>query len=132
MPNRRGGGKTTFALKAQDGQYVIAEVSNKTWNKLVKTAEEWPQWVAALSGTMGARTERGFRLENPGLQVYERKPKVPAEATSVAEAAPPPSAMPARASEAVPASPTAEAATSSSSPASRKTVLSLKKGQKAS
>ena len=31
---------------------------------------------------MGERTEKGFALANPGLQVFERKPKAPVEATS--------------------------------------------------
>ena len=79
-----GQGKMAFALKTPDGQFVTAEVSNKVWNKLVKTAEDWPSWIAALTGTMGPRTEKGFTLENPGLQVFERKPKAPAEAASPA------------------------------------------------
>jgi len=77
-----GQGKMVFALKTPDGQFVTAEVNNKVWNKLVKTAEDLPSWIAALTGTMGERTEKGFTLENPGLQVFERKPKAPTEATS--------------------------------------------------
>jgi len=80
-------GKMAFALKTPDGQFVTAEVSNKAWNKLVKAAEEWPAWTAALVGAMGPRTEQGFTLANPGLQMFERKPKAPAEAP--AEAASP-------------------------------------------
>jgi hypothetical protein len=82
LPNAKpaGPGKMVFALKTPDGQYVTAEVSNKVWNKLVKAAEDWPSWIAALSGTMGERTEKGFTLVNPGLQVFERKPKASAEA----------------------------------------------------
>jgi len=77
-----GPSKMAFALKTPDGQFVTAEVNSKVWNKLVKTAEEWSSWIAALTGPMGPRTEKGFTLENPGLQVFERKPKAPAEATS--------------------------------------------------
>ena len=77
-----GQGKMAFALKTPDGQFVTVEVSSKAWNKLVKTAEDWPSWIAALTGTMGERTEQGFVLVNPGLQVFERKPKAPAEAAS--------------------------------------------------
>ena len=78
-----------FALKTPDGQFVTAEVGNKVWNKLVKAAEDWPAWTAALSGTMGARTEQGFALANPGLQVFERKPKAPPEATPASVVADP-------------------------------------------
>lgn len=76
LPNARpaGQGKTAFALKTSDGQFVTAEVNSKTWNKLTEAAEEWPSWIAALSGTMAERTEKGFTLAGPGLQVFERKP----------------------------------------------------------
>src|SRR5512135_666548 len=82
VPNAKpaGQGKMAFALKTPDGQLVTAEVSTKAWNKLSKAAQDWPGWAAALTGTMGARTEKGFTLANPGLQVFERKPKAPAEA----------------------------------------------------
>jgi hypothetical protein len=93
-----GPGKLAFALKTQDGQYVTVEVSTKVWNKLVKANTDWPSWIAALSGTLGARTEQGFTLANPGLQVFERKPKVPAETAPAPPAEPvaplPPPAAP--------------------------------------
>ena len=96
LPQARstGPGRMAFALKTPDGQFVTAEVSNKAWNKLVKAAEAWPAWTAALSGTMGARTEQGFALANPGLQVFERKPKAPAEATPTAVVADPAASAP--------------------------------------
>src|SRR5512135_2481933 len=95
LPNARpaGQGKMAFALKTPDAQFVTAEVSNKVWSKLVKAAEEWPQWVAALSGTMGERTEKGFTLAGPGLQVFEKKAKADTATTTdipPAEPAPPP------------------------------------------
>ena len=90
-----GQGKTAFALKTSDGQFVTAEISNKVWNKLVKANTDWPQWVAALSGTMGERTEQGFTLATPGLQVFERKAKAAeAPAPAVSEPAPVPAPAP--------------------------------------
>jgi sRNA-binding protein len=82
-----GQGKMAFALKTPDGQFITAEVSNKVWNKLVKANTDWPQWVAALTGTMGLRTERGFALAAPGLQVFEKKAKA-AEASTPSAPAP--------------------------------------------
>src|SRR5512135_1802297 len=84
LPNARpaGQGKMAFALKTPDAQFVTAEVSNKVWSKLVKAAEEWPQWVAALTGTMGPRTEKGFTLAGPGLQVFEKKSKADTAVTT--------------------------------------------------
>jgi sRNA-binding protein len=93
LPNAQpaGQGKMAFALKTQDGQFITTEVNQKTWNKLAKAAADWPPWVAALTGTIGERTDKGFRLENPGLQVFERQPKAPADtAPSRAETTPAP------------------------------------------
>ena len=93
LPNATpaGPGKMAFALTTQDGQYVTAEVGGKVWNKLLKANTDWSSWVAALTGTMEPRTDRGFRLENPGLQVFERQPKAPADtAPSRAETTPAP------------------------------------------
>jgi hypothetical protein len=70
-----GAGKMAFALRTPNGQFVVAEISSKVWNKLVQANTDWPSWVAALTGAMGERTEKGFTLANPGLQVFERKPK---------------------------------------------------------
>ena len=138
LPNARpsGPGRMAFALKTPDGQLVTAEVSTKAWNKLVKAAEEWPAWIAALTGTMGERTAKGFALATPSLQVFERKPKAPAEAASpLAEAlsaalsaaspvetAPAPTVADSAESVSVPP-PTA---TAELDPTSRKPVLSLK------
>ena len=40
---------------------------------------EWPQWVAALTGKLGTRAgadgEAVIVLENPALQVFEKKAK---------------------------------------------------------
>ena len=138
LPNAKpaGPGKMAFALKTPDGQCVTAEVSSKVWNKLVKTAEDWPAWTAALAGTMGPRTEKGFTLENPGLQVFERKPKAPAaaasllaEALSAALAAVSPvepGPGPAVAEPVEPVSVPSTTAAADPNPASRKPVLSLK------
>ena len=88
------------------------------------------------TGTMGPRTDRGFRLENPGLQVFERKPKAPVEAASpLAEAlsaalaaASPAEVVPAPAganpAELAPAAPATD--TANPDPTERKPVLSLK------
>src|SRR5512143_3777331 len=49
-----------------------------------------------LVGTMGPRTEKGFTLAGPGLQVFERKPKVDtAAATDTPHVEPVPPAVPA-------------------------------------
>ncbi len=102
LPNAQpaGQGKLAFALKTPDGQFVTAEVSSKVWNKLDKANTDWPQWVAALTGTMGPRTDRGFRLENSGLQVFEKKAKAvdslapAASAPAPAPCPPPPPTVP--------------------------------------
>ena len=69
---------------------MTTQVKNKLWTKLVQASRDWPAWVAALSGTMSQRTAQGFELDNPSLQVFDKKPKPATEvATSEASAAAP-------------------------------------------
>jgi len=83
------GGQRTFALRTPTGQFLTAAVSTQAWNQRVKANTDWSQWVAALSGTMGPRTEKGFTLVTPGLQVFETRAKV-ADATPLKDTLPPP------------------------------------------
>lgn len=78
---RQFNGKWQFTLTTGTGQMVTVEVAPKAWNKLVKAAEDWPdRWVASVTGGMGRLTSRGFDVVNPGLQVFEKKPKTQSEA----------------------------------------------------
>ena len=63
-----------FAIQA-DGKAVVVEVKNKVWNNLKAAAEKYPQWVAAITGKIGADVAGGFRLETPAVQVFEKKAK---------------------------------------------------------
>lgn len=72
-------GTLLFAVQA-DGRAVIVEMKNKQWNTLKKAEEQYPQWVAAITGKLGDAIEGGFRLENPSLQVFEKKAKPDATA----------------------------------------------------
>ena len=67
-------GTMLFAVQA-DGQIVLVELKNKAWNTLKTAAGNYSQWVAAISGKLGQAIEGGFRLENPTVQVFEKKPK---------------------------------------------------------
>jgi hypothetical protein len=58
-----------------NGRSVQVTVKPKVWKKLTDAAESFPQWVAAIGGQMGAPIKGGFILENPGIQVFEKKPK---------------------------------------------------------
>lgn len=64
-----------------DGQLVSVKVKPKVFKKLEQAQENYPMWVAAIAGKMGAPTENGFVLNEPNIQVFERKPKEPKEAT---------------------------------------------------
>jgi hypothetical protein len=67
-----------------DGQLVRVTVKPKVFKKLEQAQENYPMWVAALAGKMGEPIEGGFVLDQPNIQVFERKPKEPKpEAASV-------------------------------------------------
>ena len=83
-----------FAVQA-DGKTVVVEVKNKVWNNLKTANEKYPQWVAAITGKMGAGVQGGFRLDSPAVQVFEKKPKPEATASAEATAATTPTVVPA-------------------------------------
>ena len=70
-----------------DGQLVSVKVKPKVFKKLEQAQENYPMWVAAIAGKMGSPTENGFVLNEPNIQVFERKPKEPKEATEPAATA---------------------------------------------
>ena len=73
-----------------DGRITAITVKPKIYKKLTDVTSNYPQWVAAMSndkprsvyaGKLGQQTDNGFVLEEPNIQVFERKPKPEATAT---------------------------------------------------
>ena len=60
-----------------DGQLVRVKVKPKVFKKLEEARDNYPMWVAAIAGKMGEPIEGGFILDQPNIQVFERKPKEP-------------------------------------------------------
>jgi hypothetical protein len=58
-----------------DGQLVRVKVKPKVFKKLEQAQESYPMWVAAIAGRMGESLQGGFVLDQPNIQVFERKPK---------------------------------------------------------
>lgn len=59
------------------GKIVNVKVRPKVWKKLEDAQANFPMWVAAIAGKIGAKTATGFVLDEPNIQVFERKPKEP-------------------------------------------------------
>lgn len=68
-------GWKSFHIACGEGVRVAVRVRPKLWNKLTQGAAVWPLWIASLTGGIGKRTDDGFELTEPGIQVFERKPK---------------------------------------------------------
>ena len=66
-----------------DGKLISVKVKPKVFKKLEQAQENYPMWVAAIAGKMGEATEKGFVLNEPNIQVFERKPKEPKEPEAV-------------------------------------------------
>ncbi|GAB4367003.1 MAG: hypothetical protein Kow00121_04920 [Elainellaceae cyanobacterium] len=58
-----------------DGKIISITVKPKIWKKFEEAQANYPMWVAAISGRMGASTPTGFILDQPNVQVFERKPR---------------------------------------------------------
>lgn len=59
------------------GRPVAVSLRPRMWNRLAEAAAQWPEWVATITGQMGAPLGQGFLLAEPAVQVFERKPKPP-------------------------------------------------------
>jgi hypothetical protein len=68
-----------FVVDCGDRAKVQVTVKPKVWKKLTEAQANYPLWVASITGTLGNPTtgNRGFILETPAIQVFERKPKEP-------------------------------------------------------
>jgi hypothetical protein len=62
-----------------DGRMVQVGLKQKQWTKLETANTTYAEWIAAISGKMGATTADGFVLENANVQVFERKSKATAQ-----------------------------------------------------
>lgn len=60
-----------------DGQLVRVTIKPKVFKKLEQAQENYPMWLAAITGKMGEPIPGGFVLNEPNIQVFERKPKEP-------------------------------------------------------
>ena len=69
-----------------DGQVFRVTVKPKAWKKLTIANDNYPMWVAAINGKLGAKTPNGYILESAAIQVYEKKPK-PQKEDKTSEAA---------------------------------------------
>ena len=67
-------GWITFNLDC-DSRIFTATVKPKVFKKLEDAQANFPQWVAAIAGKLGNPTENGFVLDEPNIQVFEKKPK---------------------------------------------------------
>ena len=82
-PKPLGGGRVEIALVDEaTGLVFTASFKNKTWNKNAKKMEEFESWVGAVSGKFGKPTEKGFSLEDAGIQVFEKIKKPAAQESS--------------------------------------------------
>jgi hypothetical protein len=64
-----------FAIEVGSGRTIGITVRPKMFKKLEEAQEKYPQWVATISGKMGQASSLGFLLEEPNIQVFEKKAK---------------------------------------------------------
>lgn len=68
-----------------EGTLFSVTVRPRIWKKLVTANEQYPMWVASVTGKLGKRSNKGFVLDSPAIQVFEKKQKPPKEEASVQE-----------------------------------------------
>lgn len=63
-----------FSVDA-DGCIVTITVKPKAFAALEQAQQNYPLWIAAISGQMGEATLTCFKLDSPSIKVFERKAK---------------------------------------------------------
>ncbi len=83
------GKKVVLQVKEESGVVVKAEINRKTLKRQVEKMDSFADWVAALSGKIASVSQSGvIELEAPGLNVFEKKQKVPDQEQSTAPQTP--------------------------------------------
>jgi predicted metalloenzyme YecM len=59
-----------------EGHSVLVALRPRMFQKITEAAKQWPLWLAAITGRMGQVQGQGFQLEEPSVQVFERKARV--------------------------------------------------------
>ena len=72
--------KVEIQLTDQNGTVFTALVNAKSWRKAEENAAAFESWAGAVSGKLGGRTANGFEVIEAGVQIFEKKAKVPQEA----------------------------------------------------
>ena len=58
----------------QTGEGIVTAIlPPKIWRKLEQAATDYPQWIAALSGSLARFADEEIALQHPSVQVFERK-----------------------------------------------------------
>ncbi len=64
----------------QTGEGIVTAIlPPKIWRKLEQAAKDYPQWIAALSGSLARFADGEIALQHPSVQVFERKVRPEAE-----------------------------------------------------
>ncbi len=72
------GKKVVLQVTEEGGVVVKAELNRKTLKKQVEKMDSFADWVAALSGKIASVSPEGvIELEAAGVNVFEKKQKVP-------------------------------------------------------
>ena len=65
-----------FKIGIQTGEGIVTAIlPPKVWRTLERAAQTYPQWVAALSGSLERIADGEIALKHPALQVFEKKAK---------------------------------------------------------
>jgi len=65
----------------QTGEGIVTAIlPPKIWRKLEQAAKDYPQWIAALSGSLARFADGEIALQHPSVQVFEKKARPEAAA----------------------------------------------------
>jgi hypothetical protein len=75
--------KVEVRLTDQNNTVFTAILNAKSWRKASASAAEFADWAGMISGKLG-KTDAGFEVLDAGIQIFEKKQRLPKEETTAA------------------------------------------------
>lgn len=79
LPNK----KVEIELTDQNGLTFTVALNAKSWRKAESNAAEFESWAGMVSGKLG-KTDNVFEVLDAGVQIFEKKAKLPLEEEATA------------------------------------------------
>ncbi len=80
------GKKVSVEVTDQNGLTFTAQINAKSLRKAQSSVADFSDWAGMISGKLGGSTSSGLTVIDPGIQIFDKKPKEPQRVEALATA----------------------------------------------